>query len=73
MNNDIPEFPETAFPYTGKVYPESPGMFLRDYFAAKAMQAIRTQHQKYAESILAKEAYAIADAMMAQRFSTVAQ
>ena len=72
MNNDIPEFPETAFPYTGKVYPESPGMFLRDYFAAKAMQAIRTPRASYAESVLAKEAYAIADAMMAQRFPTVA-
>ena len=66
--------PEFAFPMRGSHFlPESPGMTLRDYFAAKAMQAIRTQHTSYAESVLAKEAYAIADAMMAQRISTAAQ
>jgi hypothetical protein len=44
-----------------------PGMELRDYFAAMAMAAIRGHHDHYAESVLAKEAYSIADAMMVER------
>ena len=44
-----------------------PGMTLRDYFAAKAMQGlievVATNDQDY----IAAEAYAIADAMLAER------
>ena len=66
-------FPEFAFPHGANSFlPDSPGMTLRDYFAAKAMAAIRSQHANYAESVLASEAYAIADAMMEHRISTVA-
>lgn len=44
------------------------GMTLRDYFAAKAMQASRSRNSGYASwSDLAKDAYEIADAMLAER------
>lgn len=44
-----------------------PGMTLRDYFAAKAMQGwmVETEHP-HAENI-AKTAYQVADAMLAER------
>lgn len=45
-----------------------PGMTLRDYFAAKAMQASRTRNSVYATfEDLASDAYDIADAMIAAR------
>jgi len=44
------------------------GMPLRDYFAAKAMQASRARGSQYATwEDLAKDAYEIADAMLAAR------
>jgi hypothetical protein len=47
-----------------------PGMSLRDYFAAKAMQAmlsIENVHLNYGESELAKWSYQQADAMLEER------
>jgi hypothetical protein len=44
------------------------GMTLRDYFAAKAMQASRSRSSQYGSwGDLAKDAYEIADAMLAER------
>ena len=44
------------------------GMHLRDYFAAKAMQASRSRQSQYASwDDLAKDSYEIADAMLAAR------
>jgi hypothetical protein len=47
-----------------------PGMSLRDYFAAKAMQAmlsLEDVHLNYGESELAKWSYQQADAMLEER------
>lgn len=50
-----------------------PGMTLRDYFAAKAMQAliesrsIEYENGFYAEGVVAYSAYAMADAMLRDR------
>ena len=44
------------------------GMTLRDYFAAKAMQANRARHSSYESWVdLAKDAYELADAMLKAR------
>jgi hypothetical protein len=45
------------------------GMTLRDYFAAKAMQAIFTDPyaEEFYEEKIAEAAYQIADAMLAER------
>jgi hypothetical protein len=64
-----------AFPHTveykgadcGGVVPHG-GMSLRDYFAARAMQANRTRNSQYKTwNDLAKDAYEIADAMLKAR------
>lgn len=51
--------------------PASSGMTLRDYFAAKAMQAFITKYDDsrddMAGPVVSKMAYAIADAMLAAR------
>jgi hypothetical protein len=58
-----------AFPY-GTAYA---GMTLRDYFAAKAMQALITSRHTdyengwYDEEMVAKSAYEMADAMLKAR------
>lgn len=64
---------ESAFPITSNVYPERLGMTLRDYFAAKAMQAILslkeqnlTPNDIYSLAI-ASFSYHQADAMLAKR------
>jgi len=47
---------------------EDPGMTLRDYFAAKAMQGILSNSAKdYYEEDLSACAYQIADTMLAER------
>ena len=63
--------PESAFPSTFKsLHPDEAqvhrwGMTLRDYFAAKAMQAMA---QKYShEGDISRNAYKIADAMLKAR------
>lgn len=44
------------------------GMTLRDYFAAKAMQASRSRNSQYTSwADLAQDSYEIADAMLAER------
>lgn len=70
MNN------EPAFPYTAKtlvgwandgtpnhIEDTHPGMTLRDYFAAKAMQMQAGHTREH----IAAEAYRLADAMLAER------
>lgn len=61
---------EKAFPHT-YMAADQVGMDLRDYFAARAMQALVTTPQMYDlvndSKSCAREAYNIADAMMEQR------
>ena len=63
MNN------EPAFPTGTGVTPYKSGMTLRDYFAAKAMQAIAFEILKVTMDVdlLASKSYVIADAMMKVR------
>jgi hypothetical protein len=66
---DIPAFPKTPFIELGT--PQN-GMTLRDYFAAKAMQAFINRDEwqstvKEASRETAFNAYAMADAMMKER------
>ena len=64
-----------AFPFPSSLYPDGStcepgelGMSLRDYFAAKAMQANRARNSSYASwDDLAKDAYELADAMLKER------
>lgn len=62
---------EQAFPTRDDNYDSKysgPGMTLRDYFAAKAMQGIISSECNYgAFSDLASDAYSIADAMLLTR------
>jgi hypothetical protein len=60
MNNP-PAFPTG----TGVLY--NPGMTLRDYFAAKAMQAMETRNASGTDHSRAIRAYEMADAMMKAR------
>jgi len=59
--NDTPAFPTTLFEHGG----ESNGMTLRDYFAAKAMQALIDNDGLFV--VIPAQAYAIADVMMKAR------
>jgi hypothetical protein len=54
-----------AFPRTG--WPNETGMTLRDYFAAKAMQALIPSGQTVDSMKYAESAYAVADAMLKAR------
>lgn len=60
---------ERAFPSSGNgVYSTEPGMSLRDYFAAEALQGLISHPNRTNEIIiLAEESYKMADAMMAAR------
>lgn len=64
-----PAFPTTQ--YADGISPSGfdPGMTLRDYFAAKAMQAMLSRHESITcpDEILAQDAYNTADAMMEAR------
>ena len=62
MNTGGPAFPQFVLS-NGGAYVEG-GMTLRDYFAAKAMQALV---QKDYFDFTAKNAYAMADAMLKAR------
>ena len=69
---DIPAFPfQVDFPIEqGKMTEYHWGMTLRDYFAAKAMQAILAHPDSRTDvdaSVYAKGAYVMADAMMKAR------
>jgi hypothetical protein len=65
-----PAFPRPAV-YTqshGLASPEQDGMSLRDYFASKAMQGLTANVGDWPiVEAIAKNAYAIADAMMKER------
>ena len=79
INTGGPAFPyavETGPDYYGrKSHIIQEGATLRDYFAAKAMSAIQQRgfemFEKYEEDLteesIAREAYALADAMLAAR------
>ena len=66
-----PAFPTGIFTDDkGKIIGGSNGMTLRDYFAAKAMQAMLSSPNcpmNVRESELAKQAYSTADAMLEAR------
>ena len=71
MNNK-PRNP-SAFPKTktaGDVSITEGGMTLRDYFAAKAMAAVGARGYYGELADLAEDAYALADAMLAERERT---
>lgn len=54
-----------AFPTGTGVTPYNPGMTLRDYFAAKAMQALIDNDGLFSE--IPTQAYELADAMLKAR------
>ena len=66
---------ETAFPSDshfsigpdGSKWPYSPGMSLRDYFAAQALYCVSQKTNGYDPQWLAMTAYVLADAMLAER------
>ena len=65
---DPKSFP--AFPCTDSANPDDyPGMTLRDYFAAKAMQALIAGESQgeWEDAQAAQSAYRMADAMLAAR------
>ena len=62
--NNIPAFPQYVI-NNGGAYVEG-GMTLRDYFAAKAMQAM-THRGEANVQMVAVQAYAMADAMLKAR------
>ena len=60
---------QSAFPISGSQYRHTEGMTLRDYFAAKAMQAIVSRGivNEVPLEIYATNAYKMADAMLKAR------
>ena len=56
---------EPAFPTGTGITPYKSGMTLRDYFAAKAMQALIDNDGLFSE--IPTQAYALADAMLKAR------
>lgn len=54
-----------AFPTGSGVTPYKPGITLRDYFAAKAMQTLAEKYSH--EGDVSRNAYKIADAMLKAR------
>lgn len=56
-----------AFPEKQPTSQDWPGMTLRDYFAAKAMQELMSQDAYQTMSEVASDAYAQADAMIEAR------
>lgn len=68
INNGGPAFPFTEHNANGGLYREQPGMTLRDYFAAKTMQAIITgETKRLSATFVAQSAYELADAMLRAR------
>ncbi|HAG2017419.1 TPA: hypothetical protein G8V52_000663 [Salmonella enterica] len=67
-NNDVQAFPQQQWEYDGKnnvLQYQEEGMTLRDYFAAKAMQAMITAHEP--QGAIPGWAYNMADAMLDAR------
>ena len=71
MNTGGPAFPTDYFYDHDTQHERLPmsGMTLRDYFAAKAMQAFLTREEKLSENLMmyAGAAYDVADAMLEAR------
>lgn len=73
INDGGPAFPNVPDGAGSRWADWDMGMTLRDYFAAKAMQAQLTAfwametHHGWSHDEIAREAYAIADAMLAAR------
>lgn len=63
------KFIEPAFPISSEMCGHWAGMTLRDYFAAKAMQAMVTAefNMNVQRKYWAEEAYRVADAMLEER------
>jgi hypothetical protein len=68
---------EPAFPHTEPSHPSDRhgpehhhGMTLRDYYAAKAMQAVASRFNLDHPGELARRSFEIADAMLASRANT---
>lgn len=59
-----PAFPNTAFTSSRN---EQQGMTLRDYFAAKAMQGLLASTKTDDGAMIARDSYAMADAMLKAR------
>lgn len=71
INTGGPAFPQVSTNPDGDLY--QPGMTLRDYFAAKAMQGMMADGQVMklvGDLDLAKTAYEMADAMLKARGNT---
>ena len=62
--NKQPAFPNEGFNGWGDPYP---GMTLRDYFAAKAMQGLLSGTTTNDGLVIVKDSYKIADAMLKAR------
>mgnify|MGYP003666360626 CR=1 FL=1 len=60
---------EPAFPQPEIQYNYGRGMTLRDYFAAKVLQALLTRETKFSENLMmyTGTAYDVADAMLESR------
>ncbi len=71
-NNGGPAFPLVPVEYRGELVYGEPGLTVRDYFAAKVMQAIlpdfRNEGKSAAENA-SKVSYVIADAMLKARMA----
>jgi hypothetical protein len=61
---DIPAFPR---PHSGSTQYAQEGMTLRDYFAAKALQAASNRAIAFTRKEIAEWSYLIADEMMKAR------
>ena len=62
--HDIPAFPR---PHSGATQYAQEGMSLRDYFAAKALQAASNKASAFTRKDIAEWSYLIADEMMKAR------
>ena len=69
INNGGPAFPFTEHTPDGSLYSEQPGMTLRDYFAAKALQGLLSHNSNgnASDKNIAEWAYSQADAMLRAR------
>ena len=67
-NKNGPAFPTTIVTHAGRTI-SNEGMTLRDYFAAKAMQAFITRETKFNPDLMmyVGAAYDVADAMLEER------
>lgn len=65
--NNEPAFPGTQYARGVSPSGHNAGMTLRDYFAAKAMQALVSDHLRSNRDDIALAAYDMADAMLRAR------